>query len=154
MGQASWTYRDRSDEISSVILNVPDVSAGGADFDAVVASVAALGAAILTCTECVQAREVFNQTIDTKDPATPTDPQANREAAARIFYADDVTGEIYHISIPGPDKASMDIHPNTDLYDMTDEPLATLVAAIESDALSPAGNAVTVLRVVGVGRRN
>lgn len=154
MGQASWTYRDRSDEISGVLLNVADISAGGADFDAVVASVAALGAAILTCTECVQAREVYNQTIDTKDPSTPTDPQANREAAMRIFYADDTTGEIYHVSIPGPDKANMDIQPNTDLYDLADEPLATLVAAIESDALSPVGNAVTVLRAVVVGRRN
>lgn len=154
MGQASWTYRDRSDEISSVVLNVPDVSAGGADFDAVVASVATLGAAILGVTECVQAREVFNQTIDTKDPSTPVDPQANREAAVRIFYADDTTGEVYHVSIPGPDKAGMDIEPNTDLYDMTDEPLATLIAAIESDAESPVGNSVTVLRAVGVGRRN
>jgi hypothetical protein len=97
---------------------------------------------------------VYNQTIDTKDPSTPTDAQANRESAVRIFYADDTTGEIYHVSIPGPDKASMDIQPNTDLYDLTDEPLATLVAAIESDALSPVGNAVTVLRAVVVGRRN
>ena len=154
MAKASWSYRDRSDEISTVELNIPDVSAGGADFDAVVASVATLGAAILAATECVQAREMLNQAIDTKDPATPTDVLAQRESALRIFYADDTTGEVYHISIPGPDWDSIDLLPNTDLADLTDEPLATLVAALESDAESPVGNAITVLRAVQVGRHN
>ena len=112
------------------------------------------GAAILAATECVQAREMFNQAVDTKDPATPTDVLAQRESALRIFYADDTTGEVYHVSIPGPDWDTVDLLPNTDLADMTDEPLATLVAAIESDALSPVGNAITVLRAVQVGRRN
>jgi hypothetical protein len=154
MAKASWSYRDRSDEISTVELSIPDVSAGGADFDAVMASLAALGAAILTATECTQAREMFNQAVDTKDPTTPTDVLAQRESALRIFYADDSTGEIYHISIPGPDWDAVDLLPNTDLADLTDEPLATLVAAIEAEAESPVGNAVTVLRAVQVGRHN
>ncbi len=154
MAKASWSYRDKSDEISTVELNVPDVSAGGADFDAVMASVAALGAALLASTECVQAREMFNQAVDTKDPATPTDVLAQRESALRIFYADDTTGEVYHISLPGPDWDSIDLLPNTDLADLTDEPLATLVAALESDTESPVGNAITVLRAVSVGRHN
>ncbi|GAH52383.1 unnamed protein product, partial [marine sediment metagenome] len=94
MAKASWSYRDRSDEISTVELSIPDVSAGGADFDTVVASIATLGAAIAAVTECVQAREMLNQTVDTKDPSTPTDVMAQRESAARIFYADDSTGEV------------------------------------------------------------
>jgi hypothetical protein len=154
MAKASWSYRDRSDEISTVELTVADVSAGGADFDTIMAEVAGLGGAILAVTDCVQAREVFNQAVDVKDPATPTDVMANRESALRIFYSDDVTGEVYHISIPGPDWDTVDLLPNTDLADMTDEPLATLVSQIESDALSPVGNAVTVLRAVQVGRHN
>lgn len=154
MAKASWTYRDKSDEVSSVELSIPDVSAGGADFDTVMASVATLGAAILASTECVQAREVFNQAVDTPDPASPTDVLAQRESALRIFYADDTTGIVYHVSIPGPDWDAIDLLPNTDLADLTDEPLATLVAAIESDAESPVGNAVTVLRAVQVGRHN
>jgi hypothetical protein len=154
MAKASWSYRDRSDEISTVELSVPDVSAGGADFDTVVASIATLGAAILSMTECVQAREMLNQAVDVKDPATPTDVFAQRESAARIFYADDTTGEVYHISIPGPDWDTVELLPNTDLLDMAEEPLATLIAAIESDAESPVGNSVTVLRVVQVGRHN
>lgn len=154
MAKASWSYRDRSDEISTVELNIPDVSAGGADFDTVVASIATLGAAILNVTECEQAREMLNQAVDVKSPTTPTDVFAQRESAARIFYADDVTGEVYHISIPGPDWDTVELLPNTDLLDMTEEPIATLIAAIESDAESPVGNGVTVLRVVQVGRHN
>lgn len=154
MAKASWSYRDKSDEISGVELNIADVSAGGADFDAVMADVASLGAALLAVTECVQAKEMFNQAVDTKDPATPTDVLAQRESALRIFYADDTTGEVYHISVPGPDWDTVDLLPNTDLADLTDEPLAALVTAIEAGALSPVGNAVTVLRAVQVGRHN
>lgn len=154
MGKASWSYRDTSDEISNVELNVADVSAGGADFDAVMASVAALGGGILAVTDCIQAREVYNQVVDVKNPATPTDVMAARESALRIFYGDDVTGEVYHISIPGPDWDTVIVIPNTDLADMSDEPLASLITLIESDALSPVGNAVTVLRAVKVGRHN
>jgi hypothetical protein len=154
MAKASWSYRDRSDEISTVELSIPDVSAGGADFDTVVASIATLGAAIAAVTECVQAREMLNQAVDVKDPATPTDVFAQRESAARIFYSDDTTGEVYHISIPGPDWDTVELLPNTDLLDMTEEPIATLIAAIESDAESPVGNSVTVLRAVQVGRHN
>lgn len=154
MGKASWSYRDRSDEISTVELNVADVSAGGADFDAVMASVAALGGALFALSACVQAREVYNQVVDTKDPSTPSDEEANRESALRIFYADDTTGEVYHISVPGPEWDTIIMLPNTDKADMTDEPLAALIAAIEANALSPVGNAVSVLRAVQVGRHN
>ena len=154
MAKASWSYRDKSDEISNVEITVADVSAGGADFDTVMADVAALGAALLAATECVQAREMFNQAVDTKDPATPTDVLAQRESALRIFYADDVTGEVYHISLPGPDWDSIDLLPNTDLADLTDSPLNAIVAALEANALSPVGNAITVLRAVQVGRHN
>lgn len=154
MAKASWSYRDRSNEMSTVELSIPDVSAGGADFDAVVASIATLGAAILAVTDCVQAREMLNQAVDTKDPSTTVEVFAQRESGARIFYADDTTGEVYHITIPGPDWDNVDLLPNTDLLDMTDEPIATLIAAIESDAESPVGNAVTVLRAVAIGRHN
>ncbi|MCK5307157.1 MAG: hypothetical protein KAJ73_00965 [Zetaproteobacteria bacterium] len=154
MAKASWSYRDKSDEISTLELTVADVAAGGANFDTVMTSVAALGAALLAATECIQAREVFNQTVDTKNPATPTDVLAQRESALRIFYADDVTGEVYHVSVPGPDWDAIDLLPNTDLADLTDEPLAALVAAMEANSFTPVGNNLTVLRAVQVGRHN
>ena len=67
MAKASWSYRDLSDEISNVEINIADVSAGGADFDAVMGDLAAVGAAILALTACVEARDMFNQAVDTKD---------------------------------------------------------------------------------------
>lgn len=154
MAKANWSYRDKSDEISGLEITVADVSAGGADFDTVMADVAALGAAFLAATECIQAREALSQQVDTKDPATPTDVLAQRESALRIFYADDVTGEVYHVSLPGPDWDAIDLLPNTDLADLTDTPMDNIVIAIEANALSPVGNAVTVLRAVQVGRHN
>ena len=154
MAKASWSYRDKSDEISTVELTIADVSAGGADFDTVMADVAALGAAILASTECIQAREMFNQAVDVKNPATPTDVLAQRESALRVFYADNTTGEVYHISIPGPDWDAIDLLPNTDLADLSDAPMSGLVTALEANALSPVGNAITVLRAVQVGRHN
>lgn len=154
MAKASWSYRDESREMSTVELNVPDVSAGGADFDAVMASVAALGAAILVATECIQARETFLQAVDAKDPAIPSDPHAARESGLRIFYGDDSTGETYHVTIPGPDWDAIDRLPGTDYADMSDEPLAALITALEANAESPAGNSITVLYAVKVGRHN
>ena len=154
MAKASWSYRDRSDEISTVELNIADVSAGGADFDTVMASVASLGAAILASTECVQAREMFLQAVDVKSALTPTDVLAQRESGLRIFYTDDTTGEVYHVTVPGPDWDTVDLLPNTDLADLSDEPLATLITELESEALSPVGNSITVLRAVQVGRRS
>ena len=135
-------------------MTIADVAAGGGNYDAVVAEIAGLGGAILAMTACVQAREVHNQAIDVKDPTVPTDVMAQRESALRIFYADDVTGEIYHISIPGPDWDLVNLLPNTDIADPADEPLATMISQIESDALSPVGNAVSFLRAVQVGRNN
>lgn len=154
MATGSWSYRDLSDEISTVQLTVADVSAGGADFDTVMADVAALGAALLGVTDCTQAREMFNQAVDTKDPSTPIDEHAQRESALRVFYADDVTGEVYHVSVPGPSWDGIELLPNTDLADLTDAPVSALVTALEANALSPVGNAITVLRAVQVGRHN
>lgn len=154
MAKARWSYRDESDEISGVELTIADVSAGGADFDTVMADVAALGAAILGVTDCVQAKETFNQAVDVKDPTTPTDEHAARESALRVFYADDVTGEVYHVSIPGPSWDGILMEPNTDLADLTDAPVDALVTALEANALSPVGNAISVLRAVKVGRHN
>lgn len=154
MAKAIWSYRDRSQEISGVELTVADVSAGGADFDAVMADVAALGAAIANISNCVQAREVFTQHVDTKNPASTSDEYANRESALRVFYGDTTTGEVYHVSIPGPDWSAISLEPNTDLADMTDTEVAALIVALEANALSPVGNAIEVIRCVQVGRHN
>lgn len=154
MGKASWSFRDRSQEISTVELTVADISAGGADFDTVMADVAALGAAIEGISNCIMAREVLTQTVTTKNPASTSNEYANRESALRVFYGDTITGEVYHMSIPGPDWSNVDLEPNTDLADLTDTEVAALITALEANALSPVGNAIEVIRAVQVGRHN
>lgn len=154
MGIASWTYRDKSRENSSIQLPVPDVSAGGADFDAVMASVAAVGAAIATMTQCVQARENYFQEVDAVDPAIPTEDDAQREFGLRVFYTDDVNGKQFHFTIPGPDWAQVDTVAGTDLADLSAGGLPALITAVDGNVISPYGNAVTLRRAVVVGRRS
>lgn len=149
-----YVFRDRSKEISSFELSFPDIAAGGANFDTVAASVAALGAAVQAITHCTDASENLKQETQTPDPTIPTSFWAQRESGMRMFYADDVTGKVYHFTIPAPDKTACDLVDESDLYDATDEPLASLITLLESDVLSPVGNAVSFLRAVDVGRNN
>ena len=149
-----YVFRDRSKEISSFELSYPDIAAGGANFDTVAASVASLGAAIQAITLCTDASENLKQETQTPDPSIPTSFFAQRESAMRVFYSDDTTGKVYHFSIPAPDKTACDLVDESDLYDATDEPLASLITLIESDVKSPVGNAVSFLRAVDVGRNN
>lgn len=154
MSLASWSYRDRSREISTIQLNFVDIAAGGANFDATVAAMDGVGDDIVAISTCQQATERVTQALSVKSALVPTDALANRENGLRVFYMDDTTGEVYHFTVPGPDWDIVVVLPNTDLADLSDEPLATLVASVEADVLSPVGNSVTVLRAVVVGRRN
>jgi hypothetical protein len=140
--------------MSSLSLWFENVAAGGANFDSILAAMDGVGDAIEAITTCVQATESLWQAITVKSALVPTDDLAHRESGLRVFYTDDTTGKVYHFTIPGPDWALVDVLPNTDLADMTDEPLAALISAVEADVLSEVGNSVTVLRAVVVGRRN
>ncbi len=154
MSKGLYVYRDRSKEISSFELSFADIAAGGGNFDTVKAAIDALGAAIQAITVCVAASENLKQETDTPDPSIPTSYYAQRESGMRVFYADDVTGKTYHFTIPAPDKTVCDMVDESDLYDATDEPLAAMIGLLESDVLSPVGNAVSFLRAVDVGRNN
>jgi hypothetical protein len=140
--------------MSNLSLGFVNVAAGGGNFDAVVAAMDGVGDAIEAITTCQQASEALWQALTVPSALVPTDDLAHRESGLRIFYTDDSTGKTYHFTIPGPDWALVDVLPNTDFADMTDEPLAALISAVEADVLSEVGNSVTVLRAVVVGRRN
>lgn len=147
------TWRDRSKETSVVEFNFADIAAGGANFDSVKAQVDALGAALGGVSLCVQAAEKLTQETDPRDASVPTDVLAQREFGLRVFYADNVTGKVYHITVPGPDWDNITMYPESDLADLTDSPVSALVTAMET-GLSPDGNAISVLRAVAVGRNN
>lgn len=84
----------------------------------------------------------------------PTDPFAQREVGLRVFYTDDVTSKKYHFTIPGPDLDAL-AQAGTDVVDHTSNATAiALVTALEAEARSPDGNAITVTGMRIVGRAN
>jgi hypothetical protein len=81
----------------------------------------------------------------------PTNPEAQREKKWFVRYQDNTNFAIYHIEIGGAD-ASIGLLPGTDLLDLTGTEAAAFVTAFEGVALSPDGNAVTIIDVTFVGR--
>jgi hypothetical protein len=154
MATGQMSYRDNSNEVSNIAVYLPDVAAGGANFDTVVAALTAINAAIAACSLCEPAAETLRQDTDTPSSTVPASPWAQRELAIRVFYSDDVNGKRYHLSIPGPDLDTVEVLAGTDSVVLTDSPFSAFITAFEAGAVSPDGNAVTVDSARLVGRRS
>jgi hypothetical protein len=89
----------------------------------------------------------------TEDASSPSSPYANREAGARVFYHNDTSNEKGRVTIPGPDLANVDIQAGSDLFDLTDTEMASLVTWLEANAEYD-GESITVDRAVLVGRNS
>jgi len=90
---------------------------------------------------------------DTKlSSVRPTDVNAQREIKWLVTYEDDVTHDVYRAEIPTADLALLD-GPSDHINDLTTGAIATFVAAFEAVVLSKAGNAVTILDIMFVGKR-
>lgn len=153
--KANFTYRDHGSEIGSLALHVDEISAGGADYDTIVAAIGDIAADILAITLCTEAGNGLTQALDADSDNVPGDAFAQRELGLRVFLVDDVNGRKSHFTIPGPDLDALTIFAGTDLVDIADASvMADLVVSVEAGAISADGNAVTVLRAVIVGRRN
>jgi hypothetical protein len=153
--KANHTYRDYGSEIGSLSLHVAEIAAGGANYDAVIAQIAAIESEIIALTLCTTAGTALTQGLGADSDAVPTDPFAQRELGLRVFLVDDVNGRKSHFTVPGPDLDALTIFAGTDLVDLEDASvMADLVTSVEAGALSADGNAVTVTRAVIVGRRN
>lgn len=152
MSRLTLTYRDFSREMSSVELLLDEPSAGGADFDAVLASAAAVTAAIETISVGMLAKEglVINESKEVGDPSAG----AYRELGMRVFWADTTAEVVGHFTIPCPDPTGGWLEVGSDEVDYGDASIIALISAIEADVLSPAGNAIDVGKIVLVGRRN
>lgn len=153
--KGQFSYRDRGSEVGSLMLHFDNVDAGGANYDAVIAAITGIEADILAITLCTSAGYGMQDAIGGDSDTVPTENFAQREIGLRVFLVDDVNGRKSHFTIPGPDLDSLTILDGTDFVDLADASImATLVAAVEADAQSVDGNAVSVLRAVIVGRRN
>lgn len=151
--QMQLTYNDRSNEKSTLSLHFPQIAAGGGNFDAVIASMNAVETEIDAITLCDNSKQAFYDTLSSGEDI-PTSPWAQRELGVRVFYVDDVNGDKAHFTIPGPDLANLDVVAGTDVLDLTGTLEAALVTAFEANVVSRDGNAVSITRMVIVGRRN
>lgn len=147
--------RDHSNELSQIQLYFPTIAAGGANFDAVIANITSVFDEIEVVSLCDNSGYGFRDVI-VADPSTiPASNLAQRETGLRVFLTDDSNGKKSHFTLPGPDLANLTIPAGGDLVTLADASImADLVTAIEADAKSEDGNAVTVTRAVIVGRNN
>lgn len=153
MSLATIQFLDFSGEKSSVAFNLVTPSGATYDWDALEATLDTIGDAIEAICLCTRGPENIRVEAAPGSVTLPTDEEAQRELALRIFYHDDTSNKKYHVSIPGPDLAQMAVA-GQDVVDFSAGAMATLLAALESDMLSPEGNAIVVDKGVIVGRRN
>lgn len=136
-------YADRSNEISNVSFYVDGAVADVASA-AVTAAMDGISVGIRRRTDIVDPYSFSN--------ATPTSTIANRESKMLLSYEDTTNFKRYVLTVPMPNLTNMLILPNTDLFDMTDEPLLAFITAFEANAKSQDGNPVNVLSCKFVGR--
>lgn len=139
----SASYADASNELSNVSFYVDGASADTASA-AITAAMDNVSSGIRRKTDIVLPYVFSN--------AVPTSAYANRETKMLVSYEDTTTFKRYTLTIPMPNLGTVLRLPNTDLFDMSDEPLAAFITAFEANALSQDGNAVNVLSCKLVGR--
>lgn len=153
MSKGSIRWRDFSGEYSSTSFNLATPTGAAYDWDGLEAQLDAVGDAMEAVTFCTRGKEQISVSAALGSDALPVDEEAQRELALRIFYQDTVTGKKYHVSLPGPQLALM-ASAGFDVVDWSGAEMAALETAFETNVLSEAGNAVTILTGVIVGRRN
>lgn len=150
------TFLDYSLEKSRVEFYMPEGSAANiegiiseSDFQTA-GSVAATIAGLSLCTPIGEAVVASNnKSAETR----PGSKYAQRELALLITYSDNVTGNNYHISVPGPDWENL-AGADGETVNTAAVGWTAFVTAFEAHAKSPDGNAVTVVtgRLVGRNR--
>lgn len=151
--QVNVSWRDQSNEVAGFTFYQPSVAADGSNWAAITADISTIIAALnaVTLGNLFQQRVVASTTKYTN--AIPT--TGNRELKVLVRYQDDVTLKVHSFEIPMPDESKFPFVAGSDFVDINDTSIVeftTLLAAINSDFLSPAGNAVTVISMERVGR--
>jgi hypothetical protein len=151
--QYSLSLVDFSGEKSVVQWSAAEITGGAFDMGAWKTAADDLADAIMDLTDCTRGKELFSGIAAQGSESLPAIATAQREVAIRVFYQDDVTGKKYHLSVPGP---QVEDYPDvgSDSIDLTSTDMAAFITLFESNALSEAGNAVTVYAARLVGRRN
>ena len=158
MANLVFTYRDFSDEVSSVSIQVPAITS--ANFDVILGD------------SCIQGRGILRAAIDgvtrglrVRESAvavaesfggTLTDQDAQREDGLRVWGRGEDSGKLFSITIPTADRANLAVA-GTDDVPLDGTEMAALVSALETYWKADYGAAledITIVRARLVGRAN
>lgn len=146
--------KDHSDELSVLGVHIPDlnlVDSLWADADALADGLAAEIAAMTIGTiQSVRA----SQATQAEDKTRPANAFAQRETGFRVFFTDNVNQEAGYFTIGTADLGIASVVPGQDELDLSVAPASSLVTWLETNAVTRDGNALTVDRIVIVGRNN
>lgn len=153
-GKVSLTFMDQSGEFSRVEYYVPDTDGAGLvnaiddSKPTTAGSTAALIAALSLCTPVGTQYTIYKSALP---PTPPGSMYAQRELGLMVEYADNVTAKKYRITVPGPQWDNIGLT-GQDVVDPADPSWVAFKAKFEAEAVSPDGNAITVMGAHLVGR--
>lgn len=145
-GNLTLTYTDFSKERSSTQIRVKQL-ADNAAYNTAVGSLETAIDAIINGTQ--YSRESCEVT---RLSNAAGGNGSSREYKLLIRYEDNVTKQLYSVTIPTFDISTVTVITDTDRIDMTAAPAPALKTAFEAIVQSPSGNAVTVIAMISVGR--
>ena len=135
---------DYSSEYGATGFNTAD-GITVADANALANAAAGLSIGTLTTVDIITTANA-----QTNAATVPTSAFAQRELKYLVRYQDNVNGRVFNHSIACADAAQLGA--GSDYLDISAGAAATFVTAFEAQAISPYGNAVTVLSIQLVGR--
>lgn len=133
---------DRSGEPSQVSLYTPVVS--DANYTDTVALIGDFKTFLDAITLCQITQSDFVTAVFVDAATLPSNPYAQRERRAYFKCRDNVTGRAFTIGVACPDMNDMGI-PGTDAIDFNNLEVSAYLAALAADAVSPEGNAFSVV---------
>jgi len=148
-----FTFKDSSKETSTVSFNLADIAADGSNYAAIVADADAIQAALLgVCDGTLVERGIVTERTRVSN-IVPTDG-SERERKWLVTYEDDTTKAVYTSTLPNRKIDSMPISNGTDFVDLsgTDTERDALIAAFNTNVVSPDGDNATIISIMRVGR--
>lgn len=144
-------YVDHSREFSASRFYVAQST--GDDLAGSIADAGAVKTAVAVVTLCNFTNQSASLLFDSDVPTIPASQYAQREVALWVQYVDETTMKYETLQIPGPDLTLL-AQANTDEVDISANVTAlALIAVLEANLVSEAGNAISVTRMRIIGRR-
>jgi hypothetical protein len=151
MARIAFTIRDYSDELTSGAVRVDDQESADV-WSAALALTQALETHVEAHSIGTLKTVLWNQEGAAEDDTRPASPWAQRELGFRVFMTDNTNFQKSYFTIGCADLTIGSVVEGSDELDLTENPTAAMVTWIEANVLSADGNAVTVDRIVIVGR--